>query len=266
MLQTHFHFRKNDVFELLWQSHNIMEQKERDMTNLLEKQTRHQPGQSSASPQETPNSQLLRAGKHGIRWWCHCTSIRAAPHPLTWYLKPGGSSFINVLTPAGFPWRSAPSWSLLSLQQQEARAGDRLPVPVPSLLPQQHFSISPCVGLLGVLGDARKGRESCSEERSPEDREEGVTIPSNTLLQKPLRKWRLLLSSSSLPPHFPTNSSQLRSTRLVRENGAGRGKRFQSLIKLPHPYPKTSVSHCCVVPLSLSTCSTTLTLTKKNSP
>lgn len=116
-----------------------------------------------------------------------------------------------------------------------------------------------------------RGREGKAAVRK-EDPEEDVTIPSNTFLQRPLRKWYLLSSSSlppSLPPHFSTNPSHLRSTRLVRENGAGRGKRFQSLchalIKLSHPDPKTSVSHCCVVPLSLSTSSTTLTLTKKNS-
>lgn len=128
-------------------------------------------------------------------------------------LKPGGTTFINVLTPAGSPWRSAPSWSLLSLQQQKARTGHRLPLTVPSPLSQQHFSISPCVGLLGVLGNVRKGRESCSEEGRPEYQEKHVITPSNTLLQKQSA------SLSFLPPHFPTNPSHPRSTMGQGEEG-----------------------------------------------
>lgn len=142
-------------------------------------------------------SQLLRAGKHGICQWCCCTSIRVAPQPLTQYPKPGGTSFINVLTPDWSPWRSAPSRSLPCSSKSQGQGTGSLSSSHP--LSQQNFSISPCVGLLGVLGNVRKGRESCSEERSPEDQEEGVTIPSNTLLRKPLRKCCLLLSPSSLP-------------------------------------------------------------------
>lgn len=115
----------------------------------------------------------------------HCTSSRVAPLPLTQYPKPGGISFINVLTPAWCPWRSTPHnlFSLCSSKRQGLGTGSLSPSHPLCLSSTSPFP--PCVGLLGVVRNARKGREGCSEERSPEDQgEEGVTIPSNTLLQK----------------------------------------------------------------------------------
>lgn len=72
-------------------------------------------------------------------------------------LKPGGTTFINVLTPAGSPWRSAPSWSLLSLQQQKARTGHRPSHrPIPSVSAALlHF---PLCGIIGGSGKCEEGK------------------------------------------------------------------------------------------------------------
>lgn len=156
---------------------------------------------------------------------------------------------------------------LISPLSAAARGKGRGQAPSPCPIPSVSAALLyfPLCGITGGPGRCEEGKGKLQWGKKSRRSRRGCHHSQQHLVTKTFKK----VTSASvffLPPHFPTNSSQLRSTRLVRENGAGRGKRFQSLIKVPHPYPKTSVSHCCVVPLSLSTCSTTLTLTKKNSP
>lgn len=58
----------------------------------------------------------------------HCTSSRAAPQPLTQYPKPGGTSFINVLTPVWSPFKiSSFMISLCSSKRQGLGTGSLSP-------------------------------------------------------------------------------------------------------------------------------------------
>lgn len=200
MLQTHFHLRKNNVLKLSWQSHNKMVQKGKDTTSLLEKGTCY----SSASPQETANSQLLGAGKHGICWQCYCTSIRAAPQPLTQFPKPGGTSSINVLTPAGSPWRLAPSWSLSPLSEAargkgRGQAPSHCPIPSVSAA-LLHF---PLCGIIGVFGKSEEGKGKL--QWGMKTRRSSVSLPLATPRYKSLLESDVYFSL--LPPSPLPNKS-----------------------------------------------------------
>lgn len=178
-------------------TYNLMLQKGRDMSSFLEKQTCYCHDKAVLHPKRHQTAPQSRKAWHMLVMilYQHQSSTSAAhTERETRRLQ---------LHQCSDPCRTPLKISTFIISPLPAaargRTGDRLPLTSPSPLSQQHFSISPCVGLLGVLGNVRMGRESCSEERSPEDQEESVTIPSNTLAQKPLRKGCLLHSFSSLP-------------------------------------------------------------------
>lgn len=86
----------------------------------------------------------------------HCTSSRAAPQPLTQYPKPGGTSFINVLTPVWSPLRSAPSWSLSAAARDKGWGQAPSHPPIPSVSAALlHF---PLCGITGGPGKCKEGK------------------------------------------------------------------------------------------------------------
>lgn len=172
----------------------------------------------------------------------HCTSSRVAPQPLTQYPNQEASASSMF-----WPLLDAPEDQHLIISSLSAAARDKGWGQAPSHPPIPSVSAAllhfPPVWdywgsweMQGREGKAavRKEVQKIKEKRvSP-----SLAIPCYKSIQKVMSP-----SLSFLPPPFPTNPSHLRSTWLVRENGAGReggqgerGSRYHTLTQKPQHY------------------------------